>query len=59
MSKASVVKNKKSGNPFWRVVLIVSALSAFTHRDGFAEGVNDFWQALNGECVTATAGDTK
>jgi hypothetical protein len=59
MSKALVVKNKKSGDPFWRVVLLVSALSGFTHRDGFAEGVNDFWLALNGECPTATAGDTK
>jgi hypothetical protein len=59
MNKASGSKYKKSGNSFWRVVLMVSVLSAFAHRDGFASGVNDFWQALNGECVAATAGDTK
>ena len=58
MNQASVPKHKKPGYSPWQVALMVLVLNVFVHRDGFVSGVNDFWHALYGECVTP-AGNIK
>jgi len=58
MNKASTSKRQKSGNPFWRVVLMVTLMGAVANRMDAGRVANDFWNGLNGECAT-TAGYIK
>ena len=50
MNKASTTKHQKSGNPFWRVVLMVALMSAVANGMDVSRVANDFWSGLNGEC---------